>query len=63
MVYHRIRCSPILFVIEMDLVIKEVHQNNPDNEFVLAYADDIAQMETSIDKLQELILILIKGRI
>ena len=45
--------SPILFVLYMDLVIKEVHQNNPDNDFVLAYADDIAQTATSIEKLQE----------
>ena len=47
--------SPILFVMYMDLVIKEVHQNNPDNDFVLAciYADDIAQTATSIEKLQE----------
>ena len=37
----------------MDLVIKEVHQNNPENDFVLAYADDIAQTATSIEKLQE----------
>ena len=37
----------------MDLVIKEVHQNNPDNDFVLAYADDIAQTATSIEKLRE----------
>ena len=29
--------SPILSVMYMDLVIKEVHQNNPDNDFVLAY--------------------------
>ena len=28
--------SPILFIMYMDLVIKEVHQNNPDNDFVLA---------------------------
>ena len=28
--------SPILFVMYMDLVIKEVHQNNTDNDFVLA---------------------------
>ena len=58
MVYHRIRCSPrkhtspILFVMYMDLVIKEVHQN-PENDFVLAYADDIAQTATSLEKLQE----------
>ena len=45
--------SPILFVMYMDLVIKEVHQNNPDNDFVLAYADDIAQTATGIEKLQE----------
>ena len=45
--------SPILFVMYMDLVIKEVHQNNPDNDFVLAYADDIAQTATSIEKLRE----------
>ena len=47
--------SPILFVMYMDLVIKEVHQNNPNNDFVLAciYADDIAQTATSIEKLQE----------
>ena len=45
--------SPILFVMYMDLVIKEVHQNNPDNYFVLAYADDIAQTATSIENLQE----------
>ena len=37
----------------MDLVIKEVHQNNPENDFVLAYADDIAQTATSLEKLQE----------
>ena len=37
----------------MDLVIKEVYKNNPDNYFVLAYADDIAQTATSIEKLQE----------
>ena len=35
--------SPILFVMYMDLTIKDLHQNNPDNDFVLAYADDIAQ--------------------
>ena len=34
-------------------MIKEVHQNSPDNDFVLAYADDIAQTATSIEKLQE----------
>ena len=45
--------SPILFVMCMDSVIKEVHQNNPENDFVLAYADDIAQTATSIEKLQE----------
>ena len=45
--------SPILLVMCMDLVIKEVHQNNPDNDFVLAYADDIAQTASSIEKLQE----------
>ena len=37
----------------MYLVIREVHQNNPDNDVVLAYADDIAQTATSIEKLQE----------
>ena len=37
----------------MDLVIKEVRQTNPENDFVLAYADDIAQTATSIEKLQE----------
>ena len=37
----------------IDLVIKEVHQNNQDNDFILAYADDIAQTATSIEKLQE----------
>ena len=42
--------SPILFVMYMHLVIKEVHQNNPDNDFVLAYyAGDIAQTATSIE--------------
>ena len=30
-----------------------VHQNNPENDFVLAYADDIAQKATSNEKLQE----------
>ena len=34
-------------------MIKEVHQNNPENDFVLAYADDIAQTATSIEKLPE----------
>ena len=42
--------SPILFVMYMDLVITEVHQNNPENDFVLAYADDIAQTATSTKK-------------
>ena len=37
----------------MDLVIKEVHPNNPENDCVLAYADEIAQTATSIEKLQE----------
>ena len=45
--------SPILFVMYMDLVIQLVHQNNPENDFVLAYADHIAQTATSIEKLQE----------
>ena len=40
---------PILFVMYMDLVIKEINQNNHDNDFV----DDIAQTATSIEKLQE----------
>ena len=44
--------SPILFVMYVDLVIKEVHQNNPDDDFVLAYADDITHTATSIEKLQ-----------
>ena len=43
--------SPILFIMYMELVIKEVHHYNPDSDFVLAYADDIAQMATDIEKL------------
>ena len=62
MVYHRIRCSPrkhtITYIVRNvgnlgDLVIKEVLQNNPENDYVLAYADDIAQTATSFEKLQE----------
>ena len=37
----------------MDLVIKEVHQNKSENDFGLAYVDDIAQTGTSIEKPQE----------
>ena len=39
----------------MYLVTKEVgvHQNNPENDFVLAYADDIAQTAASNEKLQD----------
>ena len=44
--------SPILFVMYMDLVIKEVHKNNPDNEFVLAYAD-LRKRQPLLKKLQE----------
>ena len=43
--------SPILFVMYIDLVINDVHQNNPENDFVVA--DDISQTATSIEKLQE----------
>ena len=57
MVYHRITSSPkkipTLLVMYMDLVIKEVHQNNPDNDIVLIRADGIAQTATSIEKLRE----------
>ena len=35
----------------MDFTIKDVHQNNPDNDFVLAYADDIAQTAPLLKKL------------
>ena len=31
----------------------EVHQNNPDNDFVLANADDIGQTATCIETLQK----------
>ena len=57
MVYHIIRCSPTKHNITyialsvIDLVIKELYQNNPDNDFVFAYyADDIAHVATSIEK-------------
>ena len=45
--------SPILLVMYMDSAIKDVHQNNPDNAFVLAYADDIAPTAPSIEQRQE----------
>ena len=34
----------------MDLVIKDLHQNYQDTDFVQVYADDIAQMATSTEK-------------
>ena len=37
----------------MDLLIKEVHQNNPDDDFVFVCADNIAQTTTSSEKLQD----------
>ena len=37
----------------LDMVIKKLHQYNPKNDFVLAYADEIAQTATTIEKLQE----------
>ena len=37
----------LLFLMGMDLVIKDVHQNNPDNVFVLGYEGDYAQTATS----------------
>ncbi len=36
--------SPLLFILYMDLVIKEVHGITDNNrQFILVYADDIAQ--------------------
>ena len=59
MVHHRIRCSPRKLTITY--IGRNVHglgdqgstSKQPDNDCVLAYADDIAQMATSIEQLQE----------
>ena len=35
--------SPLLFIMHMDLVIREVATTQEDHNYILAYADDIAQ--------------------
>ena len=46
--------SPLLFILYMDLVIKEVHGiNDNDKQFILAYADDIAQTAATKDELDK----------
>ena len=43
--------SPLLFILYMDLVIKEVHGiNDNDEQFILAYADNIAQIVATKEK-------------
>ncbi len=44
---------PLLFILYMDLVIKEVHGiNDNDKQFILAYADDIAQTAVTKENLK-----------
>ena len=46
--------SPLLFILYMDLVIKEVHGiNDNDKQFILAYADDIAQTAATKEELEK----------
>ena len=46
--------SPLLFILYMDLVIKEVHGiNDNDKQFILAYEDDIAQSAATKEELEK----------
>ena len=47
--------SPLLFILYMDLVIKEVHgiYDDNDKQFMLAYADDIAQTAATKEELEK----------
>ena len=46
--------SPLLFILYTDLVIKEVHGiNDNDKQFILAYADDIAQTAATKEELEK----------
>ena len=46
--------SPLLFILYMDLVIKEVHGiNGNDKQFILAYADGIAQTAATKEELEK----------
>jgi len=45
--------SPLLFIMYLDLVIKEVARGQPTTD-ILAYADDIAQLATKHEELQKL---------
>ena len=46
--------SPLLFILYMDLVIKEVHGiNDNDKQFILADADDIAQTAATKEQLEK----------
>ena len=38
---------PLLFIMYMDLVIREVATTQEDHNYILAYADDIAQTAAS----------------
>ena len=45
---------PLLFILCMDLVIKEVHGiNDNDKQFILAYADDISQTAATKEELEK----------
>ena len=48
------RLSPLLFILYMDLVIKEVHGiNDNDKQFILAYAEAIAQTAATKEELEK----------
>ena len=49
--YDKVVLSPLLYI---DLVIKEVHGiNDNDEQFILAHADDIAQTATTKEELEK----------